>query len=503
VAWGTDSMIAHNSSAHSIRRRLVLTLFVPAAIVLIAGTAIDYFSALRPYTRAFDKALEDSALVIAAHIQRDRDGQLKLHLPADALEVLRADSQDSLFFRVDTRAGGIIAGNPNLPEVPASIDNPAAADAKYDGAPVRLIGYESYVDHQRVVVTIGETTHKRDELRAHILVPALTTDLVVLGLILALIWFSVRMSLTPLLEVENQLAARSPDDLTQLAVGNVPAEISSLVAALNRLFLLVEETAASHRRFMDSAAHQLRTPLAGIQAQLEFMLANEKDPASRERLGRILDGARRLSHTTHQLLTLSRADSRTNPNLQLEDVDITSIVETVVADNLVRAETAHVDLGAVIGTATVRGIDWLLAEAAASLVANAIAHTPAGGSVTVGCGIRDGSPWLEVSDTGVGIPPAERSRVVERFFRASNARGTGSGLGLAIVRDVTTLHRGDLSIDAGPGGTGTTVRMTFPRSDADLPTSRTELAEPVQPIEETSSSAGPDDLGSCLPGTSR
>ena len=485
-------MIARIDSKYSIRRRLVVTLFIPAAIVLVAGTAIDYFSALRPYTRTFDQELEDSALVVAAHVEPGRGGQLELHLPHDAVEVLRADSRDSLFFRVSTRDGRVIAGDSGLPVVlPASVDNPATADATYEGAPIRLISYESYVDHQPVVVTIAETTHKRDTLRAHILLPALTTDLVVLGLILALIWFSVRMSLTPLLHVEGQLAARSPGDLTRLAIGNVPAEISSLVAALNRLFMLVEETAASQRRFMDSAAHQLRTPLAGIQAQLEFMLANEKDPALRERLTRILGGARRLSHTTHQLLTLSRADSRMNPNLQLEDVELTSIVETVVADNLAHAEAAEVDLGAVIGAARVRGIDWLLAEAATSLVANAIAHTPAGGSVTVCCGIRDGSPWLEVSDTGVGIPPAERGRVVERFFRASNAHGTGSGLGLAIVRDVTTLHHGDLSIDSGPGGVGTTVRMTFPRSSSDSASTSPGDSRPAgRTTEATASTPG-------------
>ena len=479
-------MTGRTDNAHSIRRRLVLTLFLPAAVVLVAGTAIDYFSALRPYTRAFDQALEDSALVVAAHVKADPNGKLNLQLPGDALEVLRTDSQDSLFFRVSGQDGKAIAGDAGLPEVPRSADNPARNDSTYGGVPVRLISYESYVDHQRIVVTIGETTHKRDALRAHILVPALTTDLVVLGLILALIWFSVRMSLTPLLKVQDQLASRSPGDLTQLAVGDVPAEISSLVAALNRLFLLVEQTAASHRRFMDSAAHQLRTPLAGIQAQLEFMLANEKDPARRERLDRILVGARRLSHTTHQLLTLSRADARINPSLQLGDVELGSIVETAVVDNLAAAEAAQVDLGAVISEASLLGVDWLLAEAAMSLVANAIAHTPAGGSVTVACGIHDGTPYLEVTDTGVGIPPAERSRVIERFFRGSNARGSGSGLGLAIVRDVTALHRGDLSIDTGPGGIGTTVRMTFPRSNVDSAGASPGDLDPVESANEPS-----------------
>ena len=134
-----------------------------------------------------------------------------------------------------------------------------------------------------------------------------------------------------------------------------------------------------------------------------------------------------------------------------------------MADNLAAAEASGVDLGAQIDEASVHGIDWLLGEAAKALVTNAITHTLAGGSVTVRCGVRGGASYLEVSDTGVGIPAAERSNVVERFVRASNARGNGSGLGLAIVKEVTTLHRGDLSIDAGENGIGTTVRITFPR----------------------------------------
>jgi two-component system sensor histidine kinase TctE len=125
-----------------------------------------------------------------------------------------------------------------------------------------------------------------------------------------------------------------------------------------------------------------------------------------------------------------------------------------------------VDLGAQLEPASVQGIDWLLGEATKALVVNAIAYTPAGGSVTVRCGERDGAPYVEVSDTGVGIPPGERGRVVERFVRASNSRGTGSGLGLAIVQDVATLHRATLSLSGGPNGIGTTARIAFPRRAA-------------------------------------
>ena len=450
----------------SIRRRLFVTLFLPAAAVLTAGAVSDYFLVLPPYIDAFDQALLDSALVVAAHVQRDMTSHLSLALPPDALAVLRAGSQDSLFFRVSAADGTFIAGDADLPDPPRSFRSPGGRNAQFRGQSIRLIGHSAYVGNERITVAIAETTHQRDALRERILLTAVTTDVAVLGLILALIWFSVHMSLGPLWEIEHQLSERSSDDLTPISIGRVPAEVRSLVAALNRLFSRVYENAASQRRFLENAAHQLRTPLAGIQAQLELMSTNESDPAREERLRRILDGARRLSHTTQELLTLARADESVNPGLRLEQVDLASITETAVADNLGAAEASGVDLGAQIEEASVHGIDWLLGEAAKALVTNAITHTLAGGSVTVRCGMHAGTPYLEVSDTGVGIPPDERAKVVERFVRASNARGNGSGLGLAIVNDVTTLHRGGLSIDAGPNGIGTTVRITFPRNTA-------------------------------------
>ena len=444
----------------SIRRTLFVTLFLPAAAVLIAGTVSDYLLALPTYADALDQELLDAALVVAAHVEKDSAGRLSLALPVDALGLLRAGSRDSLFFRVSRADGTLIAGDADLPSAPGP--SGIGVDTAYRGTGVRLIGRNDHVGDERITVAIAETTHQRDALRERMLLTSVTTDVVVLGLILALISISVRMSLGPLSKIEQQLAARSPEDLTPISIGSVPAEVRGLVAALNRLFSLVYENAASQRRFLENAAHQLRTPLAGIQAQLELMAASDGDAARRERVGRILDGARRLSHTTRELLTLARADATANPGAKLERVNLASVLETAVTDSLASAERSSVDLGAQLEEAWVLSLDWLLGEAAKALVANAIAHTPAGGSATVRCGVRDGAPYLEVSDTGVGIPAAERGKVVDRFYRASNARGSGSGLGLAIVKEVATLHRASLSIGAGPNGLGSTVRLTFP-----------------------------------------
>ena len=144
------------------------------------------------------------------------------------------------------------------------------------------------------------------------------------------------------------------------------------------------------------------------------------------------------------------------------EVDLASVVETTIADHVTQAEAAGIDLGASIANASTRGIDWLIAEALRNLVANALAHTPAGGSVTVSCGVWEGAPFLEVADTGSGIPEADRDRIFGRFYRGSNARGSGSGLGLAIVKEVARVHGASLSIDRGPSGVGTIVQLLFP-----------------------------------------
>jgi two-component system sensor histidine kinase TctE len=459
-------MTAPGRSANSIRRQLLLTLFLPAAAVLLIGTVSDYLTALSPLTDAYDQALLDSALVIAAHVRRDPDGHLKLKLPADALEVLRADSRDSIYFRVSSSDGMFVAGDADLPEVGPSSVNPAQMDSVYRGAPVRLVAYTTFTSDAVLTVTMGETTHKRVRTRNRILTSAIATDLVVLGIILSLIWFGTGLSLRPLRQVENQIARRSAHDLTPLSIEEVPTEIQRIVLALNDLFKTVSDNAARQRQFLDNAAHQLRTPLAGIQAQLELMCVDEPNAARRDRLERILARVRLLGNTAHQLLTLARADQSAAPGWNFEDVDLTSLVESVVADCLAAAEQADVDLGAEITPASVSGIGWLLAEALRSVAVNAITHTPVGGSVTLACGVRGEEAYLEVTDTGIGIPAAERARVLERFYRASNARGGGSGLGLAIAKEVTDLHRGTLRIDAGPGGVGTTVSMVFRRVGA-------------------------------------
>jgi len=444
----------------TIRRRLLLTLFLPAVLVLAGGTVADYYATVAPLDRAYDDALIDTAVAIASYTRKSASGDPELALPPELLAVLRPDARDSTFFRVGLSDGTFVAGNEDLP-TPSSASNPSLADTTYRGQRVRVVAFRTFADGERITVTTGETTAQRDEARSRALLSSIVTDAVVIGIIVLLIWLSVRWSLDPLREVEDEIKRRSARDLTPLDVARVPDEIRGVVTTLNRLFTTVGEHAGKQRQFLDNAAHQLRTPLAGIQAQLELMTADEPSPDRQVRLRRVLDAARRLSRTAEQLLMLARADESANLTTELAEVDLASVVESTIADHITQAEAAGIDLGGSIAAASTRGIDWLIAEALRNLVANALAHTPAGGSVTVSCGVWEGAPFLEVADTGSGIPEADRDRIFGRFYRGSNARGAGSGLGLAIVKEVARVHGASLSIDRGPSGVGTVVQLLF------------------------------------------
>ncbi len=187
-----------------------------------------------------------------------------------------------------------------------------------------------------------------------------------------------------------------------------------------------------------------------------------------DRVQAVLEGGRRLAITTRQFLTLARSDAAARAAIHFEEVSLATVVGDCARTRLAAADQAGVELGAELEPAKVRGSCWLLEEALGNLVDNAIAATPPGGSVSLVCGVTDGRAFVEVRDTGVGIPPDERAQVFARFFRASNARSTGSGLGLAIVHEVAQIHEAHLELGEGTDGRGTAVRMLFPYGSAPM-----------------------------------
>ena len=445
----------------SIRRRLLVLLLIPTAAIAAAATYSAYRTSLARIEGAYDAELLDTALAVASNIEaREGSGPL-LALTPDAVTLLRSDVRDTIYYRVSGSDGHYIAGDEDLGVPHQGVANPEFSEAAYRGEPIRVVSYRASAAGGGAIVTVAETLHKRHAARRHVLRSSLAVDAAQLATALAVIWFGVRFAIAPLREVERQLAARQPHELALLGTENVPLEIRSLIDALNRLFRSLEEARLAERSFLDDAAHQLRTPLAGMIAHLE-LLANGNSGHANTRALAALAGARRLARTTQQLLALARSDAASRAGAEFSAVSLPAVIEACVESRLSAADEAGLDLGAQIEGSVVHGARWMLEEALGNLVDNAIAATPPGGTVTLRCSAGDGHSWLEVCDTGVGIPASERTQVFERFYRASNARAAGSGLGLAIVREVSRAHGATLELTESADGTGTRARMTFP-----------------------------------------
>jgi two-component system sensor histidine kinase TctE len=458
------------SPTPTIRRRLLLLLSAPLALLLTVVALIDYFSMMAPLHAAYDHVLASSIVAVTAHLDIGADGRVKSELSDQAIAVLRADNHDEIYYLVLAADGGFVAGDAGLPVAPAERGNPSFADAVYRDAAVRVATYRLKNASGDILISVAETTNKRRATERGMLTYIVVSDVAELFGTLLLVWIGVRVGLRPLLALRDQIARRSARDLAALDEWQVPGEVRPLTQALNRLFAMVAETANVQQRFLADAAHQLRTPLAGLQAQLE-LLSNDlrrhgaADPALRERVARLHTGMQRLGYTASQLLALARAEPSANPGGDFRELDLADLAKDGVAAHFDRALAAWIDLGLEAESAHVHGSDWLLREMLANLIDNALAYTPAGGKVTVRCGgVGDGHDvprqvFLEVEDDGPGIPEPERERVFERFYRAAD--GTGNGLGLAIVEEIARAHGAEIELTSGAEGRGTRVRLRF------------------------------------------
>ncbi|NBX20332.1 MAG: sensor histidine kinase, partial [Betaproteobacteria bacterium] len=282
------------------------------------------------------------------------------------------------------------------------------------------------------------------------------------------------------LELRDALERRSPRDLSALDPDASPDEVRPLVVSLNRLFGLVNAQAESQARFVADAAHQLRTPLAGLQAQVEAWAqavdaqTSDKNTASApagsaqaaitlgaDQVLRLRHAARRTSQLANQLLALSRADARSANVQPLQRIDLQQLCEAVLESQLDAAMDKNIDLGLDASPVHISGQEWLLRELLVNLVDNAIKYTPSGGHVTIRCG-QGRYAFLEVEDDGPGVPEAEHQRVLERFYRVAGTAVEGNGLGLAIANEIALVHRSQLELKPGGAGRGLCVGLRFP-----------------------------------------
>lgn len=447
--------------------QLLEWLLAPMVVVWPAAVAATYFAATAIANTTFDAELRQMARGLAEEVlHADPAGDWEQSLPV--LGAVRNDSIGRFVAQVATLEGRVVAGDLELPP-PAddsqSFERFRFRDIVIDGKRMRSVQSEVVSrGGERLVVQLAEPYERRGALVGDVTWIVIATIFALVPLMVLLVWRGLERGLRPLERLRTRIEARAVDDLAPLPTDELPLEIAPLVNTLNRQLERVRHNLEGQRRFVADAAHQMRTPLAGLKTQAESALRGGSAEETRERLRRIEEGADRMSRVVAQLLTLARADDVMAGAPQLEPVDLNTVVHDVCEAAADDALARQVALGfepagrpAVVDASPV-----LLRELFANLVDNAIRYTPEGGDVTVR--VAHGARALvSVEDTGPGIPEAERGRVFDRFYRVLGTGRSGSGLGLAIVKEIAKFHRADVLVHAGHEGPGTCFEVVFPR----------------------------------------
>jgi two-component system sensor histidine kinase TctE len=483
-------------SGRSLHRQLLLWLLLPQVVLWIAAAVFTYNLAARYANAAIDATLAQASRALARQV-KPIDSGLFIDFPRSAQDILEADPSDRVLYTISTPPGKFILGNRQLPAPrvpqpplgePAFYDEtvPATGDGPEPGATERLrvaALYLSYGDAGApggtMLVQVARSSANREELARRILLDTALPLSALMALTTMIVWAGIRAGLAPLTLLQRQVEGRAANDLAPIRIEAAPPEVHALARAMNTLLAEVHHNVVAQKRFISDAAHQLRTPLAGLKSQTELALREATDPALVARLQRVHESSTRSAHLVNQLLTLARAEPE-SANLQDRvPLDLRALAHQATAELVRRALNAGVDLGfdddGADGEAApvmVRGIGLLLQEALANLIDNAIHYAGRGAAVTVRVRQLGTVAHLEVEDNGPGLPEAEREHVFERFVRATHD-GTGCGLGLAIVREIVLRHAGSVSLlPVQPHGL--LARVTLPtaatRAPSDEPT---------------------------------
>jgi two-component system sensor histidine kinase TctE len=442
----------------SISRQLVLWLAVPLMLLALCGALVHYFNTVAPGVVSSDRRLKSAVAGVMTYVQV-KAGVVVLEPPAGAPAL---PATDGVLYAVRDAQGRLLAGDPGIPATPAARGGDSTqtiARVQVGHRNLRSLTTRLDTPAGRLLITVADARPAAEPTARYGFISTLLWDFVQLDVTLVLVWVGIQLGLRPLKRLRDEIAARSPQDLRAIDEAAAPREIAPVVITLNRLFNTLRSSSQSQQQFIANTAHQLRTPITGLQAQLELLLA---EPAAAPINGRLLtlqEGIKQLSHSANQLLSLARADPHLNIATKKREVRLEATVAEVAARYFDHALRSNIDLGVDTQPVTVQADPALLDDLLSNLVDNALKYTPAGGSVTLRTGEQRGRPFLAVEDTGPGIPEAERQRVRQRFYRLPGSPGHGSGLGLAIVDEIARVHEANVTI--GPGGDGCGTRVTI------------------------------------------
>ena len=427
-------------------------MLTPLLLLWPLSLALTWFVAQGIASKPFDRALEFNLLALTQFVVA-KDKVVSFNLTPQARDLLRADDSDLVYYQVLDPRGDLISGEVDFPP-PQDNQTPEPGrvmlrDDTVRGDDVRVAyAWLARTDNPAhlVLMQVAETKGKRSTLATEIIKGVMVPQFIILPLAVLLVWLALVRGIRPLNELEQRIRARKPDDLSPIEESFIPQEVAPLVSSINDLLTRLKVSLSTQKRFLADAAHQLKTPLAGLRMQAE-LAQRETDPKEvHGSLQQIARSSMRATHTVNQLLAFARAET-TGRTLPTVAIDLAELVTGVVQDSVPRAMEHGIDLGydgpeAMPPSCMMEGNSTLLQEMVRNLVDNAINYSGRGGVVTARVLFDrfSGVQILQVEDNGPGIPENERELVLQPFYRALGTNVDGSGLGLAIVHEIAQQH---------------------------------------------------------------
>ena len=457
----------------TLRRKLLVWLVAPLLTLFATRAAYNYFLSRDLANDVYDSALYDLVKSLKSQIVFV-NGKPTVNMSRSAYNILLYDQYDQVYFVIRDTSGKVIAGNENIPP-PTHWDNSALDHLFFDGYvknnKVRVVALRipEPLDHENRFLLLegAETLAKRKALANEIAINILMPQIFIIILAIVVIWFGVSKGLAPLQKLKMAVGKRSHLNLSPIEEKDVPGEARPLIDSFNDLMGRLQEALDSQNRFIADAAHQLRTPAAGIMAQIRLALRQNDPEMSKHCMEQVYVGAERINRLVNQLLALKRNDRGVDVMLQKSWIDLNHLVSETAMEWVPEAVKKHIDLGVEGENHAVKvlGDAGRLKEMINNLLDNAIRYTQATGHITVRVLKKNEIVAFVVEDNGPGIPPEERERVFDRFYRLLGNKTDGSGLGLAIVRDIARAHNAEVSIASNSAGKGTVVTVIFGQGD--------------------------------------
>lgn len=455
----------------SLRSYLMQRLLISLYLLWIASTAVGYFATINYANQPYDLVLLQRANDIASQLGLNR-GTPRLDVIPELPDGSDPGMPDRVVYTVTDSEGHKLAGNGNTLR-PLSYRRgragPLFSNGEREGQKTRMVSLTFHASGQVLQLHVAETTQQRQALIRGILANIVIPQLLLTLIALAVVWYGLKQGLRPLERLRNEVSRRQRDDLSQLDGSKAPAEVRPLIDAVNDLLERLKQVMAAQQRFVADAAHQLRTPFAGLKTQAELALRTNDTEQKQHALRHILTSTRHGTRLVNQLLALARTEPAGLGADRFTRIDLRQVAQECTLEWVQMALEKNIDLGY---EASDKALPLLcdapsLGELLNNLIDNAVRYTPPGGHITVSTAYSPGYAMLCVEDNGPGIAPEHRERVFERFYRILGSGQSGSGLGLAIVAEVAKRHGAELLLTEGSDGCGTRicVRFQLPMND--------------------------------------